>query len=68
MTDPQAIVLNIGPRQRRLRRRFGLAALAVGLVAAAAMIHFAVPRAYRLGLIFPFVLAGFGLLQAAAKT
>ena len=59
---------NIGHRGIHRRRMGGIVWLVVSLVAAALLIAFGAPRAWRLTLVIPFALAAIGLLQAREKT
>jgi hypothetical protein len=59
---------NIGPREQRKRKVFGVIALAVGAATAFLLITFGAPRWARLVIFFPIWLAGLGLLQAREKT
>ncbi len=59
---------NLGPRERRRRLVFGIAMLAVALVATEALRATGVSRWWRLALFVPFALAGHGIFQAREKT
>ena len=59
---------NIGPRERAKRRALGMAALVAGVALAILLAALAAPRWTRLGVFFPFWMAGLGLLQAREKT
>lgn len=61
-------VANITERGARQRRALGVVFLVIALAAAAAMIAFDVPRAWRLLLAIPFGIAANGFLQAREKT
>jgi hypothetical protein len=64
----EACSVNIGPRGRAKRLRFGLVALVVAVIAAAALLALRAPPLSRLGLFVPFFLGGMGVFQARAKT
>jgi hypothetical protein len=64
----EACTVNIGPRERSKRLRFGLVALVVAFVAAAALIALGAPRLSRLALFIPLFAGGMGIFQARAKT
>ena len=59
---------NIGARERRKRRIFGIVSLTVGICFASILVGTAAPRPLRLIVFFPIWLAGLGLLQAKEKT
>jgi len=59
---------NIGPVERRKRLRFGLVALAAGLVLAAVMVVLNLPPLLRLVLFPIFWVAGSGIFQSREKT
>lgn len=65
---PEVCLLNIGPRQRALRLRFGAVSLAVALVASAGLVAAAVPAWWRLVTFLPFAAATVGFFQARRKT
>ena len=60
--------INIGPREQRKRRLFGVVALTVGVGAAFVLVVFDAPRWSRIVIFFPVWMAGVGLLQAREKT
>ncbi len=64
----EACVMNIGPRERRKRVRFGVVAFALGAAVAAALVILHLPRAYRLLAFLPFAVGAAGVFQARAKT
>ena len=64
----EACYLNIGPRERQKRMRFGLVALALSLGAAALLVASHSPVAWRLGLFAPLFVAATGVFQAREKT
>ena len=68
MSDGEVCIVNIGPRQRRLRLYFGLAALAVGAAGAIALITSDAARWWRLLLVLPLLGAASGMLQYREKT
>ena len=59
---------NIGPRERRRRLVMGAGALAAGGLILLGMIAAGAPRAWRIGLFFPFWMGSLGLFQAREKT
>lgn len=61
-------IANIGEKERRKRRVFGIVALVIGVALAFVLVVFEAPRALRLIVFFPIWLAGLGLLQAREKT
>ncbi|HEX8557764.1 MAG TPA: hypothetical protein VF668_06675 [Pyrinomonadaceae bacterium] len=59
---------NIGPRERRKRRLFGIVSLTAAVGIAFVLVAFDTPRLWRLAVFFPLWMAGLGLLQAREKT
>ena len=59
---------NIGPQGRRMRLRFGIVTLAIGVVAGIAMVVLGVSRPPRLLLFLPLLGGAIGIFQARAKT
>ena len=59
---------NIGPRERRKRRLFGIVSLTVAVGVAFVLVVYGAPRWARLVVFFPLWMAGLGLLQAREKT
>lgn len=71
MSDAAAVevcLVNIGPRERAKRLKFGVMALAVGLLATAALVATGAGRGWRGLLFLPFFAAGLGYFQARRKT
>jgi hypothetical protein len=70
MTDLPAggCIPNIGPAQRRLRLRFGIAMSAVAMLTTAFLVISGAPRPWRLMVFLPGLFAAIGLLQARART
>ncbi len=64
----QACVVNIGPKQRRLRLTFGLVCLGVAAALALGLLLGGAPRAVRAAVALPLLLAGYGVFQARART
>ena len=65
----EACVVNIGPAQRRLRSRLGLAALAVAVVVGVGAAALGLSTVLRAVLVLPLLFGGFlGLIQAREKT
>ncbi|HEV2707829.1 MAG TPA: hypothetical protein VGV59_18055 [Pyrinomonadaceae bacterium] len=60
--------INIGTRERRKRRLFGIVALTVGVGLAFLLVVFGAPRWSRVVVFFPIWMAGLGLLQSREKT
>ena len=61
-------LVNIGPKQRAMRLRFGAVALGVGLVLFAVALGVDLSRWWRVGLFLPFAAAATGYFQARRKT
>jgi hypothetical protein len=59
---------NIGPRGQHQRLRFGLQALALGVVLGAVLILTGVPRPWRVTVALPLFVAALGYFQAHDKT
>ena len=68
MSEGEVCMMNIGPRERRKRMRFGVVSLGVSLLALVAMIALGAPQNARLVLFLPFLLAATGYFQARDKT
>lgn len=68
VASEEVCLANIGVRGQRLRRNVGLAAAAVGLLAAVLLELTSASPIFRLGLLVPFWVAGIGLFQARDKT
>ena len=68
MPEGEVCIMNIGPRERRKRLRFGVLALAIGLGAFAALFLTGASLWWRLALFLPFASAGAGYFQARDKT
>ena len=68
MNDGEVCVMNIGPRQRKKRMRFGQVLLAISLAGLVALIVAGAPTTWRLALVLPFLLAATGYFQARDKT
>ena len=64
----QVCLVNIGPQERAKRLRFGVVALAVGLLATAALVASGAGLGWRGLLFLPFFAAGLGYFQAKRKT
>lgn len=60
--------INIGPREQRKRRLFGVVALTIGVGVAFVLVVTDAPRWSRAVIFFPVWMAGLGLLQAREKT
>jgi hypothetical protein len=61
-------VVNLGPRQRRIRRIFGVVGLLVAVAAAGALFAFDAPRWSRVALVLPLWISALGFFQAREKT
>jgi hypothetical protein len=68
VTEMSEPVCNITKQGERMRLRFGLVAAAVAVLAAVAMLVLRVPPLWRLVIFLPVAGAGYGILQARAKT
>lgn len=66
--EGEACVPNIGPRQRRMRMRFGVAGLVVGGLACAIMVGLDASRGWRPLLLLPFWAGASGIFQAMEHT
>lgn len=64
----EVCIINIGPRERRKRLRFGVISLMVGLGILAALVATGADMRLRLLLFLPFAAAGAGYFQARDKT
>ena len=60
--------MNIGPRERRKRLRFGLVAFAVTVAIGVLLIATGVRPLWRLPLFLPLFVAALGYFQAREKT
>jgi hypothetical protein len=66
--DDAVCIVNIGPKGRQMRARFGMVSTAVGVLVAGACWWF-VPNPFWRGLAFlPFFAGALGFFQAAEKT
>jgi len=61
-------IVNIGPRERRRRMRFGAVLLVAGAGLAALLVGIQADRPWRLLLFLPFWAGAVGVLQAREKT
>lgn len=69
MSDGQEVCLvNIGPKQRAMRLRFGLVFFLLALGALATLVAVQAPWWSRLALFVPFSLAATGYFQARRRT
>lgn len=66
--DGTVCLANIGPRQQRMRFRFGMAMFGLGVIVAALLIFMGVNPLWRFGLFLPFYIGGIGYFQARDKT
>ncbi|MEA2639300.1 MAG: hypothetical protein QOF51_694, partial [Chloroflexota bacterium] len=68
VAEGQACIPNIGPRERRRRLLFGVAAVAVGAIASAILTSTGTQRWWRLPLFALFWVGGAGIFQARDQT
>jgi hypothetical protein len=68
MDAPSVCIPNIGPRERKLRIRFGAVFLAIGVLLAAVLVAFSVGRPWRLVVFAPLWIGAVGIFQAREKT
>lgn len=61
-------VVNIGPRERRRRMRFGIVLLVAGACLTALLVGLQADRPWRLLLFLPFWAGSVGVLQAREET
>jgi hypothetical protein len=66
--DGEVCIANIGPKQRAMRMRFGIATLAVGVAVAAGLVGIGVSGPWRLFVLLPFWAGATGVFQAQEKT
>lgn len=66
--DGEVCIANIGPRQRAMRMRFGVATLFVGVVLAGGLAWIGVAGPWRLFVLLPFWAGATGVFQAQEKT
>jgi hypothetical protein len=64
----EVCIINIGPRERRRRMRWGIGALALGGVLAAILVSTGIPATWRVTLLLPFWIGALGVFQARGKT
>ncbi|MFO0631634.1 MAG: hypothetical protein U0168_02150 [Nannocystaceae bacterium] len=64
----EVCIANIGVRERRKRRNFGVFAFAATTVALAVMVAYGIERSWRLALFFPLVAAASAVIQARDRT
>lgn len=64
----EVCLINIGPRERRKRMRFGVASMVVGLGGFVALVATGAGLSWRGLLFLPFAAAGAGYFQARDKT
>jgi hypothetical protein len=68
MPQSLACIANIGPRERRKRLVFGIAALAVSIVISFLFVYARVRPVYRLPLFIPLFVGALGFFQARDRT
>ena len=66
--DGSVCMMNIGPRERMKRMRFGMAAMGAGLVVTGVLVAMQVHHAIRLCAFLPFFAGAIGIFQAREKT
>lgn len=66
--EPLVCIANIGPRQRRVRLRFGIVMAGVTVAALSAAYLLALPRTARLVAFLPAWMAALGIFQYLEKT
>lgn len=64
----EVCLLNIGPKQRAIRMRFGVISFVIALGIGAALVVAQAPFWWRLTLFLPFAMATTGFFQARRKT
>lgn len=68
MSDGEVCMMNIGPKERRKRMRFGIAGFALGFAALAGLLAAGTTPGWRLLVFLPFLLGATGYFQARDKT
>jgi hypothetical protein len=68
MAGSLACIANIGPRERRKRLVFGIAALAVSVVISFLFVFTGVRPVFRLPLFIPLFVGALGFFQARDRT
>jgi hypothetical protein len=68
VSEGEACIPNIGPNERRRRRRFGYRWLAISAALAAVLVATGVNLWWRLGLFLPLASALTGVFQSYEKT
>lgn len=66
--EGEVCAVNIGPKERQKRMTFGIIMLVVGDILAGLLLTSRANRFWRMGLVLPYMLAGYGIFQARAKT
>ena len=66
--EGEACFINIGPKERQQRMRFGIFSYALGSIVALLLFSKGVNRWWRLLLLLPFMGGGSGVFQALDKT
>jgi hypothetical protein len=66
--DATGACINIGPRERAGRMRFGVISLVLSVVGAGLVIGLGAPRAARLAIVPLLIVSAFGFFQAFEKT
>lgn len=68
MVVPESDTANIGPRERRKRLVFGVAALSLSVVISAIFVVKGVPPVWRLSLFVPLFAGALGFFQSRDRT
>ena len=64
----EVCIINIGPRQRRWRMRYGVVSLGASVILGSLLIATGVSGAWRVSLFLPLWIGALGVFQARAKT
>ena len=64
----EVCIINIGPRQRRGRMRYGVVARGASVILGSLLIATGVSGAWRVSLFLPLWIGALGVFQARAKT
>ena len=68
MNEGEVCIANIGVKNQKMRRDFGLITLAIGVMIGVGLLLIDVPALMRLGLFLPFYMGFIGIFQAKEKT
>jgi len=64
----EVCIINIGPRERRRRMRWGVGPLPLAALLAALLASTGIPATWRVTLLLPFWIGALGVFQARGKT